>query len=71
MGALEKRGRVWEHSVRRMSTITQADIPSWGGALSTAGFGTLVGNGKEEQCPGRDAPGKLGAFLGQNSAGNA
>lgn len=57
--------------MRRMSTVTQANIPSWSGTLSTAGFGTPVGNGKEEQCPGRDAPGKLGACLGQNSAGNA
>lgn len=54
-----------------MSRITQANISSWCSALSAAGFGIPVGNAQEEQCPGRDAPGELGAFLGQNSAGNA
>lgn len=39
-----------------MSRITQANNPSWSGAVSTAGFGTPVGNAQEQQCPGRDAP---------------
>lgn len=61
----------WEHPVRRMSRITQANIPSWSSTLSTPGFCTPLGNAQEEQCPGRDAPGELGPCLGHNSAGDA
>lgn len=50
----------------RTSVLTQVNICSWRGASSTTGFSAVVlGNGKEEQGPGRDAGSMSGANLGK------
>lgn len=55
----------------RTSALTWVNVPSQHDALSIAGFSTVIGgNGKEEQGPGKDAAGRMGACLGQTFEGN-